>query len=109
MVGIFRTFYKISIYVFLYNLKCSASNLLFLLNILIIFFESQQIESTCEGQAGEAPISPLQFPLLLNINLHNFTFLFVARGSEKRDDHSRSNDTMNYAVFVYSLNNRGWA
>lgn len=95
MVEIFRTFYKISIYVFLYNLKWSASNLLFLLNILIIFFESQQIESTCEGRAGEAPNSPLQFPLLFNINLHKFIFLFVARGSEKRDSHSRSNDTIN--------------
>ena len=58
MVEISRTFYKISIYVFLYGLKWSTSNLLFLLNILIIFFESQQIESTCEGRAGEAPISP---------------------------------------------------
>ena len=43
--------------------------------------------STCEGRAGEALNSPLQFPFLFNINLHKFIFLFDARGSEKRDDH----------------------
>lgn len=68
---------------FRYNLNGVRAISYSLLNILIIFYESQQIESTCEGRAGEAPISPLQFPLLLNINLHKFIFLFVARGSEK--------------------------